>query len=318
MSRILTAAFLVLLIPAAALADFTVVQKVQVKRENEWNPAMNDSSEHVETVFFKSKKVRIDIKDKKDYTVADFEKGIVYTINPETKAYSAIPMSDLEKLREVAFFQIRQKIDQLDKLTPEEKAMAEVMWGPMIKKMRDELANKDKPTKVEIENIEETKEIAGHTCTHAVIKEEGKPVVDVWLTDKLETDVNLSQILSAVALFSPSVKEKTKNLKGFSLKTTYVFRVAGQTNTNASEAVEVKTDEVPAEKFAIPEGFKKEDSALSQAIKQYKEWKKSQEEETSKKEETPPKPEEQKEEPVEEPEKKEQAPEPPKGGEGSK
>ena len=99
MSRILTAAFLVLLIPAAALADFTVVQKVQVKRENEWNPAMNDSSEHVETVFFKSKKVRIDIKDKKDYTVADFEKGIVYTINPETKAYSAIPMSDLEKLR---------------------------------------------------------------------------------------------------------------------------------------------------------------------------------------------------------------------------
>ena len=97
-----------------------------------------------------------------------------------------------------------------------------------------------------------------------------------------------------------------------------MFRVAGQTHTNASEAVEVKTDEVPAEKFAIPEGFKKEDSALSQAIKQYKEWKKSQEEETSKKEETLPKPEEQKEEPVEEPEKKEQAPEPPKGGEGSK
>jgi len=265
-------AVLVLFLTSAALADLTMVQKVQVKRENEWNAAMNQKDEHVETVYFKGKKLRVDVKDNKAYTIADFEKGFLYTVEPDKKAYSKVSMANLAKLRDVAFYQIKQRLDQLDNLKPEEKAAAEMMWGPMLKKMREEVENKDKATKVEVENPEETKKIAGHECRRMIIKEDGRKVLDMWLTDEVQSEVNLAEVLSSVTLFSESVKSEIKKIKGFSLGTTYIFKIAGQSNENSSETIELKTDELPADKFEIPEDFTNEESPLTDAIKQYDEW----------------------------------------------
>lgn len=321
MFRILIAAFLVISLSTVAVADLTITQKVVIKSESEWDPDGNKTQEQVQTILIKGKKVRIDTKDQKPYTVADFDKGQVYTIDPEKKTFSQVALSELDKLRDMAYYQVLRKLDQIEQLAPEQKAAIELIFGTQLKKAREELANKDKPTKVEVEKPEETREIAGYTCKQVIIKEEGNLIVSVWLTDKIEVDIELAQILSAMALFSKSVKEKVETLEGFSLKTTYVFRIAGQGKTSSSEAVEVKSGDIPAEKFAIPEGFKKEDSPIGEQIKQYDKWKKAQAEKAAKEKEAESKPQEKKPEEKKEPGKEPQpAPEPPdsEGGENSK
>ncbi len=284
MARCMTIALVLLFASAVAFADVKIVQKVKAKTESDINPMANDTSEHTETVWFKGKKVRIDADNDKEYKMADFEKGEVFIVNPEKKNYSKLTFKDLGKLRDVAFFQIKGQLDQFDKLEPEQKAMAEMMYGPTIKKLRDALTNKDKETKVEVKKPDETKDIAGHTCKHVVIEENGAKVLDLWMTDAVKVEVNLAEVLSSLALFSPSVKKKVKELKGYSLNTTYVFDIVVQKITNSSETTEIKTDEIPEEKFKLPEDYKQVESELTKAIKQYNEWEKSQKKEEEKKE----------------------------------
>lgn len=291
MAKYLVIALVLLFTAATAFADVKIVQKVKSKTESDINPMANDTSEHTETIWFKGKKVRIDVDNDKEYKLADFEKGVVYLVNPEQKNYSKLTFKDLAKLRDVTFHQIKDQLAQFDKLEPEQKAMAEMMYGPMIKKLRDALANKDKETKVEVKKPEETKDIAGHTCKHVIIEENGVKVLDVWMTDTVKVEVNLAEFLASFALYSPSVKKKVKELKGYSLKTTYVFDIAVQKITNSSETTEIKTDDIPDEKFALPEDFKQVESEITKAIKQYNEWLKSQKE---KKEEEKKEPEESK------------------------
>lgn len=317
MARYLVTALVLLFVTATAFADVKIVQKVTAKTESDINPMANETSEHKETIWFKGKKVRIDADNDKEYKLADFEKKEAYLVDPDKKTYSKLTFKDLGKLRDVAFHQIKEQLAQFDKLEPEQKAMAEMMYGPMIKKLRDALKNKDKETKVEVKKPEETKEIAGYKCKQVVFEEEGNKVLDLWMTDDVKVDVNLAEFLGSFALFSPSVKKKVKELKGYSLKTTYVFDIAVQKITNSSEVTEVKTDDIPDEKFALPEDYKQVESELTKAIKQYDEWVKSQKEKKEEEKKEPEKPEEEtgekKEEPEKEPEKKE--PEPPGKGE---
>jgi hypothetical protein len=284
MARYVTIALVLLCTAAVAFADMKIVQKVKAKTESVANPRANDTSEHKETILFKGKKARIDADNDKEYKVADFEKGEVYLVNPEKKSYSKLTFKDLAKLRDVAFFQIKTQLDQVDKLEPEEKAMAEMMYGPTIKKLREALANKDKESKVEVKKPGETKDIAGHTCKHVIIEENGVKVLDLWMTDEVKIEVDLAEVLASMALFSPSVKKKVKELKGYSLMTTYVFDIAIQKITNTSETTEIKTEDIPAEKFELPKDFKLIESDINRAIKQYNEWAKTQKKEEEKKE----------------------------------
>lgn len=311
MLRIIPAVLLALLIPAAAQADATVVWKAQTKKVNKFVPARNVETEMIQTVMFKGKMVRIDTKDSKAYTVTDFEKGLHYAIDPTAKTVSRISFDDLGELRNSIFHEIRTQLGQLEKLTPEQKAGLEIALGPMFAKWKEDLANKDKKTRVETKELEESKEIAGHTCRHVVIEEEGQVVVDVWLTDKIELEVKLAEMLSSITPFSESVKAEIKKLKGFSLQTTWTVRLFGEIYSNSTETAEVKTEDLPAEKFAIPEDYKEVESqqAEYQSIRRYKKWKKAQAQKAAGKKE----PDQEKEqEPAREPEKSEPAP-PPEG-----
>lgn len=313
MARYLTIALALLCATAIASADMKVVQKVSAKVESDINPMADGTSEHTETIWFKGKKARIDADNDKEYKLADFEKGEVHVVNPEEKTYSKMTLKDLAKLRDVTFHQIQKQLEQFDKLEPEQKAMTEMMYGPKIKKLRDAVANKDKETKVEVKTLEETKDISGHTCKHIVVEEEGTKVLDLWMTEDIKVEVDLAEVLASMALFSPSVKKKVKELKGYSLETVYVFDIVLQKITTSSSTTEIKTEEVPDEKFALPEDYKQVDSDITRAIKQYDEWVKSQKEKKEEEKKEPQKPEketgEKEEEGKEEPEKKE--PEPP-------
>jgi len=313
MARYLTIALALICATAIASADMKVVQKVSAKVESDINPMADGTSEHTETIWFKGKKARIDADNDKEYKLADFEKGEVHVVNPEEKTYSKMTLKDLAKLRDVTFHQIQKQLEQFDKLEPEQKAMTEMMYGPKIKKLRDAVANKDKETKVEVKTLEETKDISGHTCKHIVVEEEGTKVLDLWMTEDIKVEVDLAEVLASMALFSPSVKKKVKELKGYSLETVYVFDIVLQKITTSSSTTEVKTEEVPDEKFALPEDYKQVDSDITRAIKQYDEWVKSQKEKKEEEKKEPQKPEketgEKEEEGKKEPEKKE--PEPP-------
>jgi cellobiose-specific phosphotransferase system component IIB len=284
MAKYLAIALALLCAAGIASADMKVVQKVSSKVESDINPMANGTSEHTETIWFKGKKARIDADNDKEYKLADFEKGEVLVVNPEEKTYSKMTFKDLAKLRDVTFYQIQKQLEQFDKLEPEQKAMTEMMYGPKIKKLRDAVANKDKETKVEVKTVEETKDIAGHSCKHIVVEEEGTRVLDLWMTEDVKVEVDLAEVLASMALFSPSVKKKVKELKGYSLKTVYVFDIVLQKITNSSETTEIKTDEIPDDKFALPEEYKQVDSDITRAIKQYDEWVKSQKKEEEKKE----------------------------------
>jgi hypothetical protein len=297
MLRTLATILLVVSVGTVAFADVTIVQKVDVN-EKDIDPKKDIKTEQVQTMMLKGKKVRVDFKDQKIYNLVDIEKGIWYTISPDKKTYSKISFDDLKEWRAAIFFQIEQSLSFLELLPPEMKALQEIDHAPKLKKCREELANKGKETKVEVKKLNEEKEIAGCKCRRVVIEEEGKVVIDLWITDKIDVKANLSEILANVAPFSKSVKKAIKNLKGFSLKTTYTFSIAGWTYTNSAEAKEIKTDDIAEKKFAIPEGYKEvpDTTPMFKPIWQYKRWKDSQKKKTGKKEEPERKPQEPKKE----------------------
>jgi hypothetical protein len=303
MRTTLLLAALIALVPALAAADETVLQKVQTKYTDKYMPSKNTETEMVQTMYFKGKKLRIDTKDQKVYAILDFDKRCYYSVDPESQTYSKVPFADLKDWRAALYLPGQLYLDLFEKATPQEKAKAEFLFGDMIKQLRKDLANQDKETKVEVRQLDEEQEIAGHTCKHAMLVEEGLVVIDVWLTDKIETELNFAEWIGKLAPFSRSVKEKITTLEGVSLKTTYVIALFGRSYKNTAETVEVKTDELPAAKFEIPETYEEvpDKTPLFDPIRQYEQWKKTQEQKKADQEKA--KPEEPGEEKSSEPEK---------------
>jgi len=196
------------------------------------------------------------------YMIIDLTKREMIEVNPSKKQYSVIKIDEMKKEMDQTMSKIKE---QLAGLPPEQRAMIEKMMGGMMGAKAASAAT--------VKTGQHAK-IAGFKAEQYKIMQNGKPVVEVWLSPDLlrymkkEMDSakikafekamdSVDEMLSMMPVGEDSVLKKMKELekKGHIVKE--VDYSDPENPVVVSQVVAVQRRSIPRSEFLVPSGYKK-------------------------------------------------------------
>ena len=206
---------------------------------------MGASGEGVQTQYFNANFQKTVDESTKIDSLVDYGKGVFYTINHKDKKIELMTFDDLVAIGEA----MEAKTAQLANLP---KALQGMMGG--------------NPGEIKVEKLGDDT-VAGRACKKYKLTL-GKMVQELSLDPSLKPPVNPAAFAKFAKLrgnmyagpAGASMKKMTEELgklQGMALKT-HMKGFMGTEST--TEATEVKTSSIPASVFALPAGYKTEDT----------------------------------------------------------
>jgi len=116
---------------------------------------------------------------------------------------------------------------------------------------------RDTTTEVKVEKTGRKKNIMGYPGQEIIILKDGEPIVEMWITEKIDPGKSYKELIENLRFFPESLIEELKKIKGIPLKSKFTLNI-GQLEINAQTTVEKISQKVidPAE-FKIPPSFEK-------------------------------------------------------------
>jgi hypothetical protein len=232
--------------PAAA-GDLTIVSKT-----SSTGPMANSG---VSTTYMTASKMRM--QQERGDVLFDMATGTITMLDHDKKQYWQMTKADIEAMSK----SISDK-------------MAEMQKDPKAAALMQNLMGGFGPAK--LEKGTETKTIAGYACTQYTISMGESMRMVYWTTTALQPPFSWEEMYSAqtgILRANPllsrmsALADEMKNMKGVPLSTTTTMVMGPMRVETTSEATEVKTGAIPASTFAIPTGYTKVDSPMSQVPK---------------------------------------------------
>ncbi len=198
------------------------------------------------------------------YVIIDLTKREMIEVNPAKRQYSVIKIDEIKKEMDQAMSKMKE---QLAGLPPEQRAMIEQMMGEMM-------GSKAAPGSVTVKKTGQHAKVAGFRADQYRIMQNGKPVMEVWLSPDLlkymkkEMDSakikaferamdSLDEMLSMMPMGSDNVFKKMKELE----KKGHIVKEVDLSDhgkpTVVSQVVAVQRRSIPRSEFLVPSGYKK-------------------------------------------------------------
>lgn len=226
------------LLALSALAVMATDLTITMKGTGKYN-------EGEQTQLWSSKYTRTNMPASKRDTLVDYEKGLFYTIDHKKKVIEMMTWDDLEAVAEGAAAMLRD-------------------LPPMVLKMMPGGGGGD----VSVED-EGREVVAGRTCRKWKFTSNGKTLHETSNDPSLRIPISPAAYARALKMqrvigaMGPAAAQMAKlglelsKIQGVPLKTRMTMPMIGEVG---SEATEVKEGPIPATAFALPEGYKLEDT----------------------------------------------------------
>lgn len=194
-------------------------------------------------------------------SIMDFATGRIVTIDHKKKSYWETTLDEMRAMTEKANEQMKQMQEQM-KQNPQAAAMMQKMMGA------------GGPAEVKVEKGPTPRKIAGYECDQYVVSIGDAIKMDMWVTTAVQPPAQIFDARKAMTMPSGPMAqgfgklyEEMKKIKGYPLAEAMTFKMMGMANTTSTEATEVKKGAIPASAFAIPAGYKKEESPFKKMAK---------------------------------------------------
>jgi hypothetical protein len=228
----LMVAVLVAGMTAASAEDLTIVSKVM--------PTKGET--FTSTQYLSPDAMRID--NGHVSTIVDFSSGKITQLDNRKKTYYVTTVDEM-----------RQHLEKLNEMV-QSNAMMKKLLGTM--------------SEVQVQQTDETKEIAGYTC-HKILLSMGDNFKEtLWVTTQLEVPTQyydarkmLYAMMGPIASKFDKMLDAMKKVKGLALASDVETKVMGFDASSTSEAQEVKKGPIPAVVFQAPPGYKQVKSPLA-------------------------------------------------------
>ncbi|MBI5472242.1 MAG: DUF4412 domain-containing protein [Ignavibacteriae bacterium] len=244
-------AFMLLLVSSWAFA-----QGMYWKTETEGTVAERSSENYM--MPGKLKIVRSGGESEGAIVIARLDREVFWMLNPEKKTYSEMTFAEMEQMVSKTGAKMDDAMakmkEEMKDMTPEQREMVEKMMGGKMPGGQADMA-------VDVQKTNQTKTIAGYSCTKYSVKEGANEVMTVWTTkgvtgfDAMAAD--WKKFAERMSAMNPrggkGMADAYKSIDGFPMQT--MIKMMGQTVTATVKQVERRS--TPAGEFDTPAGYKK-------------------------------------------------------------
>ncbi len=243
----LTLVLLVCFVSNSAWAGLVIKEKVQAEN------GMETIMTYIEGDMVKN------VMPNGSYMIIDLTKREMIEVTPHKKQYSIIKIDEMKKEMDQAMSKLKE---QLAGLPPEQRAMIEQMMGA-------------KPAgSVSVKKTGQHAKVAGFKAEQYKILKNGRPVVEVWISNDLlkymKKEMNSAKIkafekamgsvdemLSMMPAGSDDVLKKMKELE----KEGHIVKEVDYSDPSnpvvVSQVIAVQKRNIPRSEFLVPQGYKK-------------------------------------------------------------
>lgn len=191
--------------------------------------------------------------------LADQEKMI--SVSTKDKTYWEMTFTEMEKAMKGMSAQMDAQMAQMEEQMKDMPAEQRKMMEQMMGGKKGSAA-----APVTLVKTGEKKTISGFSCTKCIAKEGDKELMTMWVTKDIKGFETLKKDYDALSnrmnamnpQFAKGLIEAMKKVDGFPIQTDW----GGFTNL----VTKVETRSIPASEFAIPAGYKKEDSPMKKGM----------------------------------------------------
>ena len=251
-----TVAFLLVLLFVMSVSHFELY--AQKKFEGYWQvetitkstlPMQPAKKIEQQKNFYKNGKMKtVNLTDKKT-TIFRFDKGLAWTIDHKNKTYYEMFFDQMGMGMKNAMSESMKDMDH------EEKEMMKKMMGNKA----GSLFGNSGSLAISFEHTGKTRTIKGYKCHQVIMNLGGKPMMEMWLTNKYSLGDDFLKIYQKMGLIKGEIPKDSK-LKGFPILTKMDMGMGKmETETTVTKIVKTKVSE---SEFEVPRGYKKLDNPI--------------------------------------------------------
>ncbi len=108
---------------------------------------------------------------------------------------------------------------------------------------------------VEVIKMEEGRKIFGHHCLQVKVFENGRNVIDAWMTRDIAGGESFYHLYKRLGAFSRQVLDRVEELKGLPLEAEITVVTGGPAYRISARCLSVKIEEIPVTDFDIPSNY---------------------------------------------------------------
>lgn len=110
---------------------------------------------------------------------------------------------------------------------------------------------------IKVEKRKKIKEIMGYPSKEVIILKDGKPVVEMWVTEKIDPGKSHKELIESSGIFPEPLIREIKKIKGLPLKSKFTLDL-GQIYIKAQTTIEkIHQKSISLDEFEVPASFEK-------------------------------------------------------------
>jgi len=177
-------------------------------------------------VYVSKGKVRVEDLSASKTVIVRLDKGVIWGMDEKDKTYTEVSLKEFSE-----------------------------QW----RAQRERAGVDEKGGKVETERGKDNRIVAGYECAHYIIREAGRPVLEVWCTEELDVPEkkDLFDYSERLGEFSRNVLSAARKLKGFPMRMKATKYVGASRVEVFRELLLLEQEPVDPAKFEVPEDYHK-------------------------------------------------------------
>ncbi|NPA49419.1 MAG: DUF4412 domain-containing protein [Thermodesulfobacteria bacterium] len=192
------------------------------------------------------------------YTIMDTNNEMTYVVIPKEKIYYASSVEENQQ-------RMKAMQEQMKKMQKALGAMGK-KFGKIFGEKQEIQPPKEKPSKFTHKKTGKKSRIAGYTAEQLIIYENGRPVSEVWVSEKLARDLrkscNVEKLTKMTEATLPEEWQTSKRkmsaleMKDFE-EFGYPLKEVSYEDNYRVEVIKVEKKPLPKSLFSVPKGYKK-------------------------------------------------------------
>lgn len=138
------------------------------------NRDLDSNAASVTTVYAEGGKMRVETGGAQD-VVAVFKDDTLYSLNPKDRTYYAMDRATMKKMAETLNPALKMLQQQMDNMTPEQRAQMEKAMGTKMPGMGKQAVE-------EVRKTGKTNKVAGYDCTYSEVWQDGQLASELCVT----------------------------------------------------------------------------------------------------------------------------------------
>ncbi|WP_022852928.1 DUF4412 domain-containing protein [Thermodesulfatator atlanticus] len=201
------------------------------------------------------------VETPQSYTIFDTEKGLMYIVMPEQKAYYVTTAEETRKQMEAMQSQMEKMQQSLGKFAKKFN-----LFG----KKEEKPAPKEEPVKTTFHKTGKKAKIAGYKAYQVIIKENGQPVREIWASENVLQKINKKCDFKSLSAMSEKMMPKgasnmpmQQNQGAACMSATkyeklgFPLKEISYADNYEIEVTKIETSKLPESYFRVPESYQK-------------------------------------------------------------